>query len=257
MTEGRLKPRGLHDLLIEFELNGKREKRRVRRSQLTQVLYTQDPANLAGVTVQFDLDEHTNPCRICELGRNWEAPSTPVPLLPSGDADMNSQTSHRKHAANESSSCQQGDFHNPYNFVPALPREDILGELADSKPRGHDRYHEDCWTGRIRVRLETISPLLLPDAARANESAEGHRSFPIRMGPDGKPYLAPTSVKGMLRSAYECVTNSRLSVFTGHKERLAFRREARLSLVPARVERDERDMLVFRIMKSQFSSIGV
>jgi CRISPR-associated protein (TIGR03986 family) len=65
----------------------------------------------------------------------------------------------------------------------------------------------------------------------------GHKDFPVRIDADGKPYLPPTSVKGMLRVAYEAVTNSRLAVFAGHKDRLADRMPARdgLTLVPARI----------------------
>jgi CRISPR-associated protein (TIGR03986 family) len=65
-----------------------------------------------------------------------------------------------------------------------------------------------------------------------------HKTFPVRIGIDGKPYLPPTSIKGLLRSAYEAVTNSRLSVFESHDVRLAYRLPAKkgTSVIPARVE---------------------
>src|SRR6202034_1746812 len=63
----------------------------------------------------------------------------------------------------------------------------------------------------------------------------GHKSFPVRLGDDGRPYLPPTSVKGMLRSSFEAVTNSRLSVFEGWNRRLAFRRDAKVEVEPAYV----------------------
>lgn len=140
-------------------------------------------------------------------------------------------------------------FHNPYNFIPALPRPEH-SELGDHPPASHDHYRENLWSGRIAVTLTTETPLLILDAARAREveGTEGHKSYPIRLGPDGKPYLPPTSVKGMLRSAYEAVTNSRLSVFVKHSERLAYRMEARFGPVPARVENGDSG-LVLRVMK--------
>ncbi len=111
-------------------------------------------------------------------------------------------------------------FVNPYNFVPAPPPE-TDGPLGQHAPAGHHRYHEERWNGRIEVEIETITPLLLPDAAKEDDN-DGHKTFPIRRGPDDRPYLAPTALKGMLRSAYEAITNSRLSVFT-LKERLPYR----------------------------------
>ncbi|HID20898.1 MAG TPA: TIGR03986 family CRISPR-associated RAMP protein, partial [Planctomycetaceae bacterium] len=95
--------------------------------------------------------------------------------------------------------------------------------------------------------MTTQTPLLVPDAALATEYDqddpgqginEGHKSFPVRLGPDGRPYLAPTSVKGMLRAAYEAVTNSRMSIFAGHDRELAYRMPTQegLALVPARVQ---------------------
>ncbi|MBY0523613.1 MAG: TIGR03986 family CRISPR-associated RAMP protein [Gemmataceae bacterium] len=130
-----------------------------------------------------------------------------------------------------------GDFHNPYNFVPALPREGVTGDLGDHEPVGHHAYHADRITGVIRVKMTVATPLLLPDATQAVDIGNGHKSFPVRVDADGRPYVPPTSIKGMLRAAYESVTNSRLAVFAGHKDRLADRMPAKdgLSLVPARI----------------------
>jgi RAMP superfamily len=110
------------------------------------------------------------------------------------------------------------DFVNPYNFLPAVPRDKVPpdSEFRDRAPVGHDHLRADHFTGTIRVTLTTVTPLLIPDAAQASENGDGHKTFPVRLGSDGKtPYLAPTAVKGMLRAAYEAVTNSRLGVFAG------------------------------------------
>src|SRR5262249_53330867 len=61
---------------------------------------------------------------------------------------------------------------------------------------------------------------------------KGHKDFPVRVDADGKPLVPPTSIKGMLRSAYEAVTNSRLAVFAGHEDRLADRMPGREGLAP-------------------------
>ncbi|MGC2238418.1 MAG: TIGR03986 family CRISPR-associated RAMP protein [Pyrinomonadaceae bacterium] len=141
----------------------------------------------------------------------------------------------------------KGDFHNPYNFVPAIPRNHIHGktnELGDREPSGHDRYVSDKFSGKLTVKMRVETPLLLPDTARMtytndkDRNVKEHKSYPVRVGADGNPFINPTAVKGMLRSAYEAVTNSRLSVFTKHKSRLAFRGEVGEGLfaVPARIE---------------------
>lgn len=136
------------------------------------------------------------------------------------------------------------EFHNPYNFVPAPDREGLIGELGDREPSGHDCYSPRLFSGKLRVKLTVETPLLIPDPARVKSHPaearpeDAHKSFPLRIGTDGKPHLLVTSVKGMLRSAYEAVTNSRLSVFTRHDDRLGFRMESTQGamMVPARVE---------------------
>jgi CRISPR-associated protein (TIGR03986 family) len=153
----------------------------------------------------------------------------------------------------------QRAFHNPYNFIPAPPRKTNDPDLGDHEPVGHHRLFPDRYTGVIRVKMTAITPLLLPDAANATDIGNGHKSFPVRLDADGKPYIPPTSLKGMLRSAYEAITNSRLAVFpgheasgsrdaTGHGARLAFRRPARIEVVPARVEECAEDRVVIRLL---------
>ena len=130
-------------------------------------------------------------------------------------------------------------FHNPYNFVPAVPPEQS-GPLGQHRPVGHYKYHAGRWNGRIKIEIETVTPLLVPDAAKEEELDNGHKVFPVRTDAEGRPLLAPTSVKGMLRSAYEAITNSRLGVFMGHDEPLAHRMPAKdgLAMIPARVTED-------------------
>lgn len=133
-------------------------------------------------------------------------------------------------------------FINPYTFLPATPRDRLTGDLADAVPVGHDRLREDRWTGRLQVRLTVATPLLLLDPSRAERAGKGddsHATFPV-LRRNGHVHLPATSVKGMLRAAYEAVTNSRLGVFAGHDERLAYRMGPDVSryMVPARISDD-------------------
>lgn len=149
----------------------------------------------------------------------------------------------RTRSNEQSKTVNPNNFHNPYNFVPALPRDstDVQeSDLGDHHPPGHGRYLPDRWSGRISVKLTTVTPLLIPDTAEMTANENNHKTYSIRLGTDGKPYLPPTSIKGMLRLAYEAVTNSRLSVLDNHDARLAYRMPANIGLkmVPARIEGD-------------------
>ncbi|HEU5023634.1 MAG TPA: TIGR03986 family CRISPR-associated RAMP protein [Spirillospora sp.] len=133
-------------------------------------------------------------------------------------------------------------FLNPYTFVPAFSREEMTGAFADAEPPGADRLHEENWTGTIGVRLTVRTPLLLLDTARAyhaQEAEEGHLTYPVLLR-NGRPHLPATALKGMLRAAYEAITNSRFGVFAGHDEPLGWRRVAddARDMEPVRVSKD-------------------
>lgn len=136
------------------------------------------------------------------------------------------------------------EFLNPYTFVPAFPRDgDALPEpFRDGAPPCRSRLHPGRWTGRIGVTLTVETPLLVLDATRATTPSSGepeHRVYPVQIR-DGRPHLPATSVKGMLRAAYEAATNSRFGVFEGHAEPLSFRRDAgfALDMVPVLIGAD-------------------
>jgi len=178
--------------------------------------------------VECDVDEQQQLLKLREQGQAWDREVIEA---------IEMQIPERVRPQAQPRRVQADRFHNPYNFVPALPRDQVTGELGDRPPAGHGRYLPDYWSGRIAVKLTTVTPLLIPDAAEMTESND-HKTYPVRLGADGKPYLPPTSIKGMLRSAYEAVTNSRLSVFEKHDELLAYRLPAKagIQMVPARIE---------------------
>lgn len=196
--------------------------------------------SLRDVEVEFE-EENGQPVRVREKGKEWEHPEPVVEEIIEREIDDRTE----------------GDFHNPYNFVPALPRDNDKvknSELGDRNPlkvgMGHGVYQSDRWSGRIAVILKTKTPLLIPDIfdheVQAGEE-KGHKTYPLRLGKDGKPSLPPTSIKGMLRSAYEAITNSRLGVFEKHSDRLTYRMEAKMVVVPAIVVK-KGDKLLLRIL---------
>lgn len=145
-------------------------------------------------------------------------------------------------------------FHNPYNFVPFVPRPDraaVVGRaaggdpaaqqqaaralaLVDGPPPGHHVFHSDRHHGWIDVELTLATPMLLPEPPLSREP--GHQTVPVLQRND-RPWLPPSSLKGALRAAYECITNSRLPRFDTHDRRLGYRMQTQdgLALVPARV----------------------
>ncbi len=137
-------------------------------------------------------------------------------------------------------------FHNPYNFIPALPRRDMPEGLRDDRPAGHHRWHDQLWSGEITMTMTAVTPLLL---MREREEVERHRHLEVATcpGPNGKQVvdLAPTQIKGMLRTIYEAVTDSRFGVFQ-HDTPLGYRSEveAAATLKPAVVRPDSRVMLL-------------
>ncbi len=147
---------------------------------------------------------------------------------------------------NTSNNLKNDQFLNPYNFVPAPSRsqEDSKSPLADSMPLGHDRLGHDRWSGRISVYMKTVTPLLVLDTESFTVNDKEHRTYSIKTKPNGEPHIAPTSIKGMLRAAYEVVTNSRFGIFTGHDDKLAYRMAASdgIKAIPARVTDDGKNI---------------
>jgi len=259
MTEGTLVVVNNKTVQIQFtNSKGKPVQFNVKESELSATLMDKRKnaiAELNAVEVEFELIGG-QPQKIREKGQSFQSHN--MTTAPSGknERSPSNKSSRDNRPASETA---RGDFHNPYNFVPALPRNsdqfttDLakeLGDLGESDPAPHGVYCADRWSGKIAVTLTTKTPLLIPDAANLTEDEKGHKTYPLRVV-DGKPYLPPTSIKGMLRSAYEAVTNSRLSVFQGHGDRLAYRTPAEGKsnqyIYPARVEQRD-NQLYLRIL---------
>lgn len=125
-------------------------------------------------------------------------------------------------------------FYNPYNFIPALRRDTTAAPegMRDGRPAGHDRWHRPLWSGRIAVTMQTVTPLLLVTEVPSEDGdGPGHRRLQVATvpGDDGadKVDLAPTQIKGMLRAAFEAVTNSRFGVLSKqHHQPLGYRSDA-------------------------------
>lgn len=204
---------------------------------------------LEGIAVEFEVQNGLLQ-RVWEAGKAWDRETGPVATSPKSSSHPQSGghggSGGQKKSGGSSHYGQQSYqpppslhtgpnhfFENPYNFIPAPPRERGHTSLGDSEPCGHHRYHPGLWSGRIGVTLTTCTPLLIPDLGTQGE----HKIFGLRVDKQGVPYLPPTSFKGVLRNAYEAVTGSRMGILEPHNDRLALRMPApeALVLVPCRI----------------------
>lgn len=144
------------------------------------------------------------------------------------------------HARQPTESREQYRFLNPYNFVRYLPEPNIAPGDVDAQllgrclPPPHDRYVG--LTGRITCQLEVVTPLFIADSHDVTVTtvrlADGreveHKSYRFfQYG--GQDAIPAASLRGMVRSLFEAVTNSPFSVFDGDQ-----RLEYRIDLAEAR-----------------------
>ena len=206
------------------------------QGELSQSILERLP-QLNGVEVEFER-EGGLPKKIREAGGVFVPPHAGVtirkndPRHNEGRKEMHSRT-------HGSTIDMVPDFHNPYNFIPAPPRQTDDPDLGDHVPVSQDKFYPDRITGRIRVGMEAITPLLVPDPSNCSED-NGHKTFELLRGDDEKPLIPSSTIRGLLRSALEAVTNLRLGRFPKkeHGKRLAYRMDVKdgLKLIPARIE---------------------
>lgn len=141
-----------------------------------------------------------------------------------------------------------GRFHNPYTFVPTPSRGNVpAGFFAgDYNPLEHQEDHSRLWpdryTGDLPITLTVKTPLFIAKTPEVEENAHGHKIY------DCVDEVPATTIKGMLRSAYEAITNSRYGVFNKeHEKRLGLRLPAESGVVPARVIRNAQGNLALRL----------
>jgi CRISPR-associated protein (TIGR03986 family) len=124
-------------------------------------------------------------------------------------------------------------FLNPYNFVRYVDQPRQQGcVLGDCPPPPHDRYVG--LTGRITCKVEAVTPLFISDSHAVQEQ-NGHKIYRF-FQVDGRPALPASSLRGMVRSVFEAVTNSCFVAFQEDEPYPLEHRESRApDMIPARV----------------------
>ncbi|MDK7340227.1 TIGR03986 family CRISPR-associated RAMP protein [Pauljensenia sp. UMB0018B] len=131
-------------------------------------------------------------------------------------------------------------FHSSVNRIPRLPdyarkidstnNEAIYQEGIQTHL---DHLHSDRLSGYFDLQVTAHSPLLI-----GQQTTEEDLHYLQVQELEGKPYIAPTMIKGLLSTSYERITSSRFRVFDTktHNTRLTYRTQPNqaISLVPVR-----------------------
>ena len=131
-------------------------------------------------------------------------------------------------------------FHSSVNRIPRLPNEARTCDPTNSDEiyqqgvmTSLDRLHPERLSGYFDLELTAYSPLILGEQTKE----EGIHYIQVQKV-DGKPYIAPTMIKGLLSTSYERITSSHFRVFDTktHNTRLTYRTQPNqaISLVPVR-----------------------
>ena len=122
-------------------------------------------------------------------------------------------------------------FHHAYNGIPALRSNDCF--FMDAEPAPLDHLAPDTYSGTLKLTIETKTPLIT-----ACRDTNGRLVVPSASGnPDWATatedaMIPATSLKGVLSSAFEEITQSRMRVFGEHTLQPQFRYTADHTRIP-------------------------
>ncbi len=138
-------------------------------------------------------------------------------------------------------------FHCAANRIPVLRystrrlaerRPNLWDITGDGPIAGHDHLQPGRYSGTMELEMTVCSPLVTGEQSTEKISSGSREQHYVDVKyVDGKVFISPTAIKGMLSRAYEHFTASRFRVFGEHKEPLTYRGDAAsaLNLVPIRV----------------------
>lgn len=92
-------------------------------------------------------------------------------------------------------------FVNPYNFVPA--------DLNKTERSDATNVEGPRMTGYLACGIKCRTPLAIPDvAAKDDTEVKDHFQYPFIGAADGTPRIPGSSIRGVVRSVYETITDS-------------------------------------------------
>ena len=150
---------------------------------------------------------------------------------------------------------KSSQFYNPYNFVrwapPAKKGTSFDHREFDSHLTSKGK------TGKMVCTLVTRTPLII-NGSICSGSSDGHQVYEFYKK-DGDYTIPGSSLRGMLRSVYEAVTNSSLSILNEYDENipLFYRGDMNMpsSLIPARVIKED-DVFKVELLRGHEEDAG-
>ena len=137
-------------------------------------------------------------------------------------------------------------WHHAYSGVPTTRKHRKNGKNGlggDYPPVRHDHLLPNGLSGELHVSIKVASPTVPGQRTAKGQVVVSSRSGAVSGAMDWEDATIPaTTLKGVLSSAYEAVTASRMRVFSGNDHVLTHRRtsqEARFS-IPCSSSRIER-----------------
>lgn len=157
-------------------------------------------------------------------------------------------------------------FHSAVNRIP-LPRPRVLSSLGrrpelsaifgDTEPFGHDHLASDRWSGTIDLEMIVRTPLVFGEQQKLD--GDNGPTTVILPRRNGKLFVPPTMVKGMISRAYEILTASRFRVFDAHDDALTYRSDpaSAASLIPLQVvSRNDDGSLIVNLFRGDTTVNG-
>ena len=138
-------------------------------------------------------------------------------------------------------------FYNPYHFVPVVSdalsaksaepytpsREEFKAALVEGaktveklKHVTHERYVPGTHSGRLIVRLTTVTPTVIGAKQDAEKGSEHPRVHPFKI--DGRPAIPASTLRGLVGSVMEAASNGPLRILENRS--YSFRRKMEESL---------------------------
>ncbi|MDL1968559.1 MAG: RAMP superfamily CRISPR-associated protein [Deltaproteobacteria bacterium] len=99
---------------------------------------------------------------------------------------------------------------NPYNFVPLEPDKPVRSEGYP----GRLKFHEGRYSGMFKCTLEALGPLISIDQRKSGK--EKIKVFNFLKNYQHNPIIQGSSLKGMIRSIYEAITDSCMTLACTH-----------------------------------------
>ncbi len=148
-------------------------------------------------------------------------------------------------------SLEKGKIYHPHCFI-ATPENKSVNRTTSLVSHAEDKDNEKnpLFSGEIRCTLSSLGPFFIPDTENENyfgmqqagSETEKHKNYGF-FRICGQPTIPGSSIRGMVSSVYECLSNSCFRVMD-QTRRLSWRMEADSELlrefVPGKIIRDKK-----------------